>query len=473
MGPRIFEENRLIDLLRDFDTNLTLDYLSKVRRLEGFLQEFGIETRTNRIMDKGFADPIAIRIPFKRPSFLMISHPICRMHAKIHYPIEFGWERFYITKLGMLPVYLFGFNIITVLKFWAEAAHQSSSQALNLLGQREAFFRLQPSTRAMQYSTMNFIIPFGADLFLLPNEMDDLLRKYFLYSLWLGPKPGFTFSTHVLHTKSNVHYLLKLSKTLCLFDKLGEHRNLNILGRIIPARKVSIRMLIERDGEFFFIPVKALTPNDVIYQLQKESELDKVFLNAMILEVREKSNRFELLSVLCDVGASFYELSQSIMGYVLSSRYYHNENMVYVCDTEQLRTDFENVLGQIWRHVKLEYTISDLIKNAYDFALDSLYPLFIVYGKQIYYLHPILLEYIFSKGALDVVLKRENKQKLVALLRFIEKAKKAQRYMDLFLDDDLEIVREALRTPSKKQLISDAYESIRQVSISKLLRLSF
>jgi hypothetical protein len=473
MAPRIFEENRLIDLLKEFDAGLTLDYLHKLRELNRLLKESGIMVNVEPIKDKGLVDPIAVRFSLQRTCFLMLSHPICRMHTKIHYPIEFSWERFYITKLGMLPAYLFGLNIITVLKFWAEAAQQSSSQALNLLGHREAFFRLQPSTRAMQYSSMNFVIPFGANLFLLPKEMDDLLRKYFLYSLWLGPKPGFTFSTHMLHTKSHVRYLLKLTKSLCLLDKLGEQRNLHILGRTIPARKVSIRILVEQNGKFFFIPVKALIPNDVVQQLQEESDLEKVFLNAIVLEVREKFNRFELLSVLCDVGASFYELSQSVMGYVLSSRYYRNEHVVYVCSADQLKRDFENMLGQIWRHIKLDYTISDLIKNAYDIALDLLYPLFVIHDDQIYYLHPMLVEYIFSMGALDVILERENRQKLMALLRFMEKTKKFQRHMDLFLDDDLEIIKEAFQTSNKKQLIFDAYESVRQINISKVLRLSF
>lgn len=473
MVPRIFEENRLIDLLREFDPNLTLDYLRKVRELNRLLEESRSMINVEPIKDKGLVDPIAIRFSLQRPCFLMLSHPICRMHTKIHYPIEFSWERFYITKLGILPVYLFGLNMITVLKFWAEAARQSSNQALNFLGRKEAFFRLEPSTGGMQYSSMNFVIPFGANLFLLPNEMDDLLRKYFLYSLWLGPKPGFTFSTHMIHSKSRIHYLLKLTKSFCLLDKLGEQKHLYILGRTIPARKISIKLLVEQNGKYFFYTFKAFMPNDVIQQLQEESDLEKVFLNAIVLEVREKFSRFKLLSVLCDVGTSFYDLAQSVIGYVLSSRYYRNDHVVYVCDTAQFKKDFENMIGQIWRHIRLDYTISDLIKNVYNMAFDLLYPLFVVHDNQIYYLHPMLVEYTFSMDAFDVILKRENKQKLMALLRFMEKTKKFRRYMDLFLDNDLEILREVFQSPNKKQLIFDAYELIRQINISKLLRSSF
>ena len=172
----IFEESRLISLLREFDASLALSYLEKLRKFKEEAEKKDFLHLFIPITDPSLTEPIAFRIEFSEPILVMLSHPLCRMHARIYYPIEFEWERFYVTQLGMLPVYLVDLNIITLIKFWAEASQQASPQTLTRVLSGEAkCMKLSPTIRSIHYSTMNFIIPFGASLWKMPEIMDEIL----------------------------------------------------------------------------------------------------------------------------------------------------------------------------------------------------------------------------------------------------------------------------------------------------------
>jgi hypothetical protein len=319
------------------------------------------------------------------------------MHARIYYPIEFEREQFYVTQIGMLPVYFVDLNIITLIKFWDEASEQVSSQALTSILTSEAkCMRLSPATRSIHYSTMNFIIPFGANLWKMPEIIDEIMYHYLKHSLWLSPKPGFSFSTHFLHSKDSVKYLLKVAKTLCLIDEIKGRINIQVMNKLIKVRKVSIRMLAERNGSFYFMRREAYMPDDVLNELLLTQSRDKVIptkplLNAIVLEIREKAKSpFEFLSVVSDICTSYFELAQTMIGYGLSKIFNSSSKVAYVCNFNELKKTFNNMLNQIWRHLSFLPTISDGVVDSFDLALESHYPIFIRNGDKIYYMHPLV-----------------------------------------------------------------------------------
>ena len=469
MSPKIFEENHLINLLTDFDKNLSLSYLGRMNRFTDIVEDANLVSSLEQIKDRALTKPIAMRMKFSEPLFVMLSHPICRMHMKIHYPIEFGWERFFVTKLGLLPVYSPSLNLITLVKFWADAAEQSTTQALDIILKRgPVFMELRPSTRPVRYSTMNFFLSYGSDLFQAPKAVGDLLRRYLVYSLWLGRKLGFSLSSHFLHTRGSIRYFLKVSKGLCLVDDIARRTRLNISGRSIRVNKIKARILLEKDGHFCFQPVRAVLPNDVALELRSYPNLKEVFLNSIVMEVRDKENVIELLSVLVDVGASYYELTQTIIGYTLMARYYDNDNYTYVCTVSELKSDFEDMLMQVGRFVKLPLTVSDLIENVFDLALKSLEPLFIVSNDEVYFLHPLLIGFLSSKKRLDLVLQNQT-ESTILVLEFLEKMRRRVHYMELYLDETLDL----FKGRSKRKLITELASLTRKIKFFKLLRKAF
>jgi hypothetical protein len=373
--PRIFEENRLLNLLREFDTALTLSYLEKLKKFKKEAEEKELINCFIPIIDPSLADPIAFRIEFSDPILVMLSHPLCRIYTRIRYPIKFEWPRFYVTQLGMLPVYIVDLNTLTLIKFWAEAAEQVSPQALTRVLTSDAVcMKLVPTIRNIHYSTMNFIIPFGAELWKESGIMDKIVESYLKYSFWLSPKQGFSFSTHFLHSKTSIMCLLKVAKTLCLIDKINHQMKIQIMDKTIKAHKVSMRMLTERNGVFFFTKQAAYIPDDILRELQSTQKqgqisLTESFLNAIVLEIKEKTKSFELLTVLSDIGASYFELAQTLISYALMNIFNSNDKIVYICNINELKAVFNSMMSQIWKNIRLPFTISDIIIGTFDFGL--------------------------------------------------------------------------------------------------------
>ncbi|MEM2292593.1 MAG: hypothetical protein QXO15_07075 [Nitrososphaerota archaeon] len=473
-----FEENRLIKLLREFDTPLALSYLQKVKTIIEELEASDLIDYVTIIEDPSLTYPIALRIEFSEPMYLVLSHPLCRMHVTVFYPIEFERERFYVTRLGMLPVFSVDLNTITLIKFWSEAAEQISTKTLNmLLKQKATYIKIQPAQRNVPYSTMNFIIAFGADLWNVSGTVGDIMSNYLKYSYWTSPKAGFSFSTHFIHSRSSILYALKVAKTLCFIDKIEKKATVHILDRYLKVHKIKIKMLAERDGNFFFIKRNAYIPEDVLNELLTHEnegiDIAYSFLNAIILEVREKSQSFELLSVVSDVGSSYFELAQTLLGYTLINLFDSSNTVALVSSLNELKKSLEKLFSQIRMYIRLPPTLSEKVENIFDLALENLYPIFLINEKgNIYFLHPLFFSLLYSKMGSEFLFRRTEKGKLLKFLEFLEKMNKTTSYMQLYLDETLDEMSKICEE-NKKRLLTDLFNLTRKIKIAKLLRKCF
>lgn len=476
--PGAFEESRLMSLMREFDSKLLFSYLQKIKEFSEKLKDSYLIDCLTTIIDPTLTDPITFRIEFSKPILVMLSHPLCRMHTRLPYPIEFEWERFYVTQLGILPAFFVDFNTITLIKFWSDAAEQVSPQALGSILRKGAIcMELVPKTRNIPYSTMNFIIAFGAELWKAPEFLEESIQKYFKYSYWLGPKPGFSFSTHFLHARDSIKYVLKVSKALCLIEEINGPTRINILNRTISVHRAKIKMLVERDGIFSYVKYKVYVPQDILNELlsaQKERKIDlaESFLNGIVLEVRDKNNSFELLSIVSDIGASYFELTQTIIAYILMKFFYSKDCITRILNVTELRNAFDGMLGQMREHIKLPLTLSDMIENTFEIALKSLYPIFVVKDDTVYFLHPLVFSFLYAKPIFKSMLQCENSEKLARLLQFMEKMNSEARYMKLYLDETLDMFSRETGE-GKKELLSEFRNLIGKIKISKLLRECF
>jgi hypothetical protein len=460
----IYEENRLMSLLKDFDSQLFFDYLVKIRNLRECLEKEHLDLYFESIYDQTLSEPIAFRLKLSDPVLLMLSHPLCRLHARILYPIEYDWERFWVTKLGILPVYFINLNKISVIKFWGEEAYQASTDALNLLPVQEGtFLQVVPGARGIDYSTMNFIIHFGSPLIVAPPVMNDFLRNYLKYAYWNNPKRGFSCCPHFFHTRNSIKYFLKVAKTICLIDEVNGTVYIHVLDKVIKAKKTRIKILVTKDNQFLFTKVFAYIPEDVLIQLEKE-ELKQRFLNAIILEVREKDHSFELLSVVSDIGRSYYDLVQTLTSYILISTYYKNNSVSISCNMEELKRKFSGMLNQVIKHVRLPYTISDAIENVFEIAMAQHEPLFIVDNDIIRFLHPLALIYLFRTGRFELT-SSSNRAKLIRFLDYLEAIRTSSRRIQLYIDERLD----EIALMNKKQVLEELIRLTHTILISKLL----
>lgn len=136
---------------------------------------------------------------------------------------------------------------------------------------------------------------------------------------------------------------------------------------------------------------------------------------------------------------------------------------------DQLKMSFKNLLTQIGRYIKLPSTVSEKVENIFDIALQSLYPLFVVKGENVYFLHPIVFNYLRIKPQFANISQNKDKERLIKILMFLEKMNAKVPYMELYLDETLEM----FRGESKKELLSKFFSLIRRIKIAKLLQRYF
>jgi hypothetical protein len=272
--------------------------------------------------------------------------------------------------------------------------------------------------------------------------------------------------------------LLKVAKTLCLIDEIKGRINIQVMNKLIKVRKVSIRMLAERNGSFYFMRREAYMPDDVLNELLLTQSRDKVIptkplLNAIVLEIREKAKSpFEFLSVVSDICTSYFELAQTMIGYVLSKIFNSSSKVAYVCNFNELKKTFNNMLNQIWRHLSFLPTISDGVVDSFDLALESHYPIFIRNGDKIYYMHPLVFSFLYSTLHSDLF-QKEGKEKMIKFLNFLERMNEKMndraQHMKLYVDETLDMFRGG----NKQELLSRLFRLIQKIKVSKLLQTCF
>lgn len=212
MIKKAVEENHLLYLLKDFDTTLALNYLQKVKTTDELVEERGVSGILNPIMDEMLVDPIGFRLAFREPAFVLLSHPICRLRKKVPYPKQIEWERFFVAHLGMVPIYLVNLNVITVLKLWGDDSSLVVSKPFEEeLDKGDMLLELTPSARPAEFSSMNFVLQYGARLNKAPDELLEPFQKYYRYLFWALPGKGYTFSSHFLHRRAKITSFMKKS----------------------------------------------------------------------------------------------------------------------------------------------------------------------------------------------------------------------------------------------------------------------
>jgi len=455
------EELRLLTLMKRFNKNLFLDYLSKVKNVINDIEDL---PNVRVVCDNGF--PIAFRITLQEPVYLLLSHPICRLKHKVIYPIEIGWERFFVTQLGTLPVYFVSFNIFSLLKLWGEEASMTSSKVLDeMLKKGCVYFEIQPDSRAAQFSSMNFLLQMASKLYYAPSVIEDSLSKMFKYGFWSMPTRGFGSSAHFFHTRVKISHFLKIAKGLYSVERLGGKLKINLIGQIIPCREIFLKGFTVQDGEITLLRLKTLVPIDVAEDLENK-DLRQCFLNAIITEVRSNKDRFKLLSIITDLGESYFELITTIISLILFNRYYRNPHPSFVCTLHELRHEVNSVLSQISRHFVFPSRLSDAIARELEYIFLELYPVYLIDNDVIYHFNPTLYGFLSLLKREECVKGIEHSPSLWALMRLLEKIQENESPMNLYLSEEMD----QFRGIGRQYVLNKLYEAWRRIFIQKIIR---
>jgi hypothetical protein len=468
MTKKAVEEIHLLYLLKDFDTTLALNYLQKVKTTDELVEERGVSGILNPIMDEMLVDPIGFRLAFREPAFVLLSHPICRLRKKVPYPKQIEWERFFVAHLGMVPIYLVNLNVITVLKLWGDDSSLVVSKPFEEeLDKGDMLLELTPFARPAEFSSMNFVLQYGARLNKAPDELLEPFQKYYRYLFWALPGKGYTFSSHFLHRRAKITSFMKITKGLFTITSVGNPRQVFVENHWIDCRELSLAGLTVSDDEIQVVTgIRALVPIDVVEDLE-EKDIKKCFLNAMLIELRSELGKISLLSDVIEIGESMFDLVTTVLGKQVDDIYHSSERPAYICKTDELREDNLELLKELFKHIGLPVTVSDSAHN-FGLALRMLYPFLVVDGDRVLFAHPMIISFLARQGKLNL-LNFDNRKGLVDLLGLLERIHDAKHEMQIYLDPRMD----QFRGINKKAMMDELFSIERRIRLYKCLHESF
>jgi hypothetical protein len=434
MIKKAFEELHLMQLLKDFDIPLALSYLDRVKAANNLAEEGGLSGDVDRIQDGVLIDPVGLRLTLREPEFVLLSHPICRLRKKVPYPKQIDWERFFVAHLGMVPVYLVNLNVVTILKFWGyeESSQYVSKEFEQELDKGDILLELSPSSHSAQFSTMNFVLPYGSKLNKAPDELLEPFQRFYQYLFWANPSSRYTLSTQFLHRRMKITSFMKITKGLYTITSIGIVRQVFVEHRSIDCRELTLEGITVSNDEIHVVHgITALAPMDGVADLEK-ANTKKCFLNAVLIELRSDLGRVNLLSNVVEIGESTFDLVTTLLGMQVHDLYYSSERTTYLCKVNELRVDNLELLRRLFQSIGLPVTVSDNAHN-FELALRMLHPFLITDGESVLFTHPLIIGFLARRGKLNY-LTFENRKRLVDLLELLEKIQDAKNGMQIYLD---------------------------------------
>lgn len=413
-----YEETRLKRLLDDFDGSIARNYIKNVLQVRehaektgGFRNLFWLEDKTGM--------HFAFRFISDVPLFLMLSHPISRFAKEEKYWLGRD-ERRLCLRLGIIPAFLVTLDTYSIVRLWGGRASDFFSPTAEPIPQRQQiFWEMTPGSRGPQWSSMNFVLAFDADLRPAPPRVREILEGYFTYMFWEFPQRGFTSCAHILNDSRHIQTILKAAKSIYA-PKEVYNDTLLIGPNEMDIQRIVLWGLQRHGSSFKLSQVKAVLTKDVAKVLQPYQKNVDFFINGVVSEFRRRTIRFDTLTVVARIGFPYLELLKSVIGLVVSEHFKDGDSLSYVGSNGEVETEVNRIVKLLSKKVIVSHAIADGIKDQFDYALSSLFPLIILDGDDVMFFHPLVLSSLFKFPRLfDRITK--NKERLINALRLLEK----------------------------------------------------
>jgi hypothetical protein len=389
MSHSPYQEYNLLNLLYEFNHGMYVNYRN---RLEGF-SEITKSLPNPPLLDWRYdrnGQPLFFRMEFNTPLHFMLSHPICRFKAPEDYPIRRG-DHTLCLKLAIVPAFCVTLNAFTVIKLWNQGAIALFSPTSDFLAEDKVFWEIPSPSQHLgpQYSSLNFILRYGADPRTAPTHYKDIMEMYFRYGFWSFPRPGFSCCTHMIHGSDHISTILKVAKSIYA---LGETFEEEIRIGFNEFRATMIRLigLTKRNGQFRLSDTYAVLTYDVAREIERFRGRG-FFVNGVISEFRRRSGGFYTFTTVAELGYADLDLIKSVIGMVVADRFQRGDSLTSVGTMEEVRTETEELIERLWPAGQLTTpTMADGLKDLFENALLDLRPIIMNDGEEVLFIHPNL-----------------------------------------------------------------------------------
>ncbi len=429
-------EQHLAVLLKKFNQKMYIDYVLKTEQIVKSCGDSSQFTELEVIKTPDQAGDLAFRTAFDFPVYIMLSHPICKFRSHRNYPVG---EKVYIANLALVPVFFSSLNLMSVLKLWGERATGFFNPANSPLADSGALcWELPYASKPAEFSSMNFILQNGSD----PQTVDPILtaifEKYFQLLYWTFPHPGFSPSTHFLHGSTRISSQVKISKSLYLIEEINRPSRFFLEGKIIDGTSVTLRGLVMKDNSFFFQSFPAILDSDLAEQILPRPNLESSLINGVVAEVTqthdEQHFKNSILTVIADYDyvESYYDILTALIGMVVDFKFANSDSLTEIGSVADISLQVRQAYLSIDRMLKVKRSLSEVISNPFQFAIDSMFPAVVEDEGKLFYIHPLAWG-LLKKWKLVRSDKGEQKEILLHLIRLLRLSESSSG-MKLFLD---------------------------------------
>lgn len=473
-------EQHLALLLRDLDRNMYISYMKKVDDLKRELENLNLDDKTEIIKTPDLGGINSFRLSFDMPVYIMLSHPICRFKSQKRYPVN---AYFFIANMGLVPVYFASINTMSVMRIWGEKTEHFFSPTNIPIPENEiTCWELSNEGKMVEYSTMNFISTQGSTENLAPKNMLDVFEKYLKLTYWSFPKKGFTFSTHIFHTRDKITSIMKVAKSLYVIKKIiGPPKNIPVIeGQKLNCKLCYLNGLSKEGNSYFFTEFPVLIEEELADKIIDSKKDNYGFINGMVTEVRQPRltpygtslEKIPILTVVQDYGESYSDLLQALIGIICMSRHTENKLVSFVGKLDDIKKEVTEIFHKIYLYVDLKTSVADIITNNFTDLVDSMFPLFVIDKDEVFYTHPLFITYLTKCGITLETMEKDRKI-LTCFLRLADKSinENGNSSMNLYLSDEAEYL--CSKGISKKEIFPDIGRISDIIKISKILKKMF
>jgi len=391
-------ENHLGKLLQNFDRNTYLDY---ILTNESVLQSIGesVLEHGEIVKSSDLGGNLAFRLKFGLPTYVTLSHPICRFRTRHNYPVR---QYSYFASLGLVPVYFASLNRISILKLYGERTENFfSPNSTPLSNAGIDCWEFPISAKPLEYSSMNFLIQNESVPRPAEAQISAIMNKYFTYGFWNWDTSKFNSCSHFLHTREKVTSVINIRKTICVVEELGRKSTVPLEGHMIECREAHLKIL-NMDGQSpSWEYVTGLLDLDLSEEMSSRSN-EFSFLNAIITDISSSGGRkFSILTVIADYGNSHFELLLSFIGIIAWSSFLRNTSVARLFSVMELKEKVYDLIIEAQHEVKLPYTLSNQVQNSFEIALRSLFPMLVLDSQSVLFMHPLCIGLLKSWNLLD------------------------------------------------------------------------
>ena len=457
------QEQHLVKLLKDFNRNIYLDCVIKAEKLVSECSDHNLYPSMEIVKTPDGGGIIAFRISFSFPTFLILSHPICKFRSHRNYPLQ---ERFF-ANLGLVPVFSPTLDMMTVLKLWGNRAYSFFNPTNSPIPDTEQVcWELPATSNPTQFSSMNFLIQNSSEPALVNKQLSQILEKCFAVWYWSFPQPGFASSAHFLHGSTAISSQVKISKSLYIIDEIGKATQFSLEGKIMEGVWVRMRGLGRRNGLYQFTPFDAVIDTEIANKLLLKEKIKESIVNGIVSEIKHRNGKQMLMYVVAEYVESSYDLIAALIGIVANQRYYSSHSLCEICTVDQLRERVYELYVDIRRDLHLSTTVSDSMQNLFGWALRFMFPVIIVENQKTFFVHPLIWGFL-QRWKLLVENDEELKTVILSIIRLLELSE-ANSFSRVCLDSTADFL--ASKGLHKHEIVRSLFQLAKEVRLAKTIK---